>query len=80
MIFNKKFMDYLIFIFIFDTMKVKKSTYKTYSSKGDRLKWVTIKEVKTVKLTTELILGKPLDLNELSKRNNNFHSSNVLVP
>jgi hypothetical protein len=51
---------------------------KNYS-KGDRLKWKSLKDAKSVKLTAELISGKVIDFNELSKRNNNI-VSNILVP
>lgn len=61
-------------------MSMTNSTYKNYSSKGDRLKWTSLKDAKSVKLTAELTSGKVIDFKELSKRSNNLRSSNILVP
>ncbi len=51
------------------------------ASKGDRLKWTPLKEVKSVKLTSDLTKGRHLNAKDLSKsKNSNFSSRNVIVP
>jgi hypothetical protein len=48
------------------------SKHKT-PSKGDRLKWTPLRELKPVKLTEELVKGKVLTEKDLSRRNNNLY-------
>lgn len=48
-------------------------------TKGDRLKWVALKEAKSVKLTAELAIGKVIDLTELSKRRNRNKSNLIII-
>jgi hypothetical protein len=48
-------------------------------SKGDRLKWVPLREVHSVPLTKELTRGRQLTVKELSQ-SKNAKQSKLLVP
>lgn len=42
-------------------------------SKGDRLKWTPLRELKPVKLTSDLVKGKVLTERDLSPKSNNLY-------
>lgn len=57
-----------------NNMPATKKHIKGVPSKGDRLKWTPLKEVKSIRLTPDLIKGKAV----FKKINTASH--NVLVP
>lgn len=50
----------------FDSMKQKYSKTRSQASKGDRLGWTPLKNVSSVKLSSELTRGKLLTSNDLT--------------
>ena len=59
------------------TNKKKKGT--TITPKGVRLHWQSLKEIKPVELSNNLVTGKIISEKELKNRNHNSNSANVLV-
>ncbi len=55
-------------------MKAPKNISKKVSSKGKRLKWESLKDVKPVHLTPELTVGNLVLLNNNSNKNNHLVS------
>lgn len=56
------------------------NSHKKVASKGDRLNWTPLKEVKPVKLNKKLIKGKQVTLNDLRKSLPSIAGRKVLVP
>jgi hypothetical protein len=70
---------FLFLIFVF--MKSSKNHTKAVASKGERLKWTPLKEVKQVPLTASLTKGRLLTSMDLKKVNKAHSSSNnILIP
>ncbi|MEZ7498191.1 hypothetical protein QO200_05500 [Flavobacterium sp. Arc3] len=61
-------------------MKVTKLTISTQTPKGVRLQWKPLNEVKPVKLSSSLTMGKFVSEKELTNRNNNSNSKFVILP
>ncbi len=53
---------------------------KTKQTKGDRLNWALLKDLKPVELTEELTKGKKLTNKDLEERKKNDSNNKVLVP
>ena len=51
-----------------------------FTSKGVRLNWTSLNDVKPVVLSDLLTTGKSLNETELSKRSNNSFPNNILIP
>jgi hypothetical protein len=61
-------------------MKTNKNTSSSQTPKGVRLHWQPLKEIKPVKLSSNMTSGKFVCERELKNRNNNSASLNKLVP
>ena len=61
-------------------MKLNKNTTSSQTPKGVRLHWQPLKEVKPVKLSSNMTGGRFVCEKELKNRNNNSDSLNTLVP
>ena len=65
----------------FDNMKPNSNQTRRQVSKGDRLRWTPLKEVSSVRLSSDLTKGKPLTSNDLTNiRKPNLGSKNFFVP
>ncbi len=61
-------------------MKTSKHSAPTLTPKGVRLNWQPLSEVKPVKLSSNMTIGKFVSEKELKNRNNNSNSISILVP
>ncbi len=61
-------------------MKTNRNTSSALTPKGVRLHWQPLKEVKPIKLSSNMTTGKFVSEKELKNRNNNSNSTNILVP
>ena len=56
------------------------TSHRKVVSKGDRLNWTPLKEVKSVQLNKSLVKGKQVTLKELRKSIPSIAKRKVLVP
>lgn len=86
---NKFYFCYLCQIDKFESIYMYKKTsltvrgsklLKKRASKGDRLRWTPIKEIKSAKLMEHSFSGKLLSDSELNERKRNTQNTNLLVP
>ena len=62
-------------------MKQVSNQAKIKASKGNRLKWTALKEVPSVKISSELTQGKHLTSNDLANvRKPNSNAENFIIP
>lgn len=61
-------------------MRQTKVYTRTVASKGDRLHWISLKDVKHVRLSNSLTKGRMLKPDDLSKIKNTNSTPNVLIP
>jgi hypothetical protein len=61
-------------------MKTNKPTVPQNAPKGVRMQWQPLKEVKPVRLSSNMASGRFVSEKELKSRNNNSDFLNVLVP
>jgi hypothetical protein len=61
-------------------MKTNKHSVSQHTPKGVRMHWQPLKEVKPVKLSSNMTSGRFVSERELKNRNNNSDSLNALVP
>ncbi|MDB4903907.1 MAG: hypothetical protein JWQ63_3188 [Mucilaginibacter sp.] len=53
---------------------------KKHASKGVRLGWTPLKEVKSVKLTPDLVKGKKVTANHSTNQNSSSSGNSYLIP
>ena len=57
-----------------------KASHRKVASKGDRLNWTPLKEVKSVELNKNLVKGKQVTLKDLRESLPSIAKRKVLVP
>ena len=72
-------MAILVFLMLFLIFAYMKRMSKKRLSKGDRLNWTPLKEVKTISLASLSVSGRVLTVNDLSRKKSGTPKT-VFVP